>query len=92
MNTLLPAAIIAVAITGYFAWNSYNAPIPQSGLLDQCHRLAGEVRAVHDKGGVVSQAMLSEARGCSVSFGQDWAADNSPRVTQLRAEGAMRVR
>jgi hypothetical protein len=34
---------------------------------------------------------LGAARGCTVAFGQDWAANGGERAAQLRAEGALRV-
>jgi hypothetical protein len=91
MKTIWPAATLAIAITGYFAWsNSATPPAPQL-LIDDCHRLAGEVAAIHSSGGTIPPERLSTARGCAVSFGQNWAADTSSWAQGLRAEGAMRV-
>ncbi len=91
MKTLWPAATLAIAVTGYFAWsNSTTTPAPRL-LIDDCHRLAGEVAAIHGNGGTIPAERLSTARGCAVSFGQNWAADTSSWAQSLRAEGAMRV-
>jgi hypothetical protein len=92
MKTLWPAATLAIAITGYFAWSSFSASEGQSRVhLDDCHRLAGQVQATHESGGTIGHELLVSARGCSVAFGQDWAADSSARAAGLRAEGASLV-
>ena len=91
MKTLWPAATLAIAITGYFAWSSYSAPSATQFSLDDCHRLAGEVSRIHDTGGTIPSSLLGAARGCTVAFGQDWAANGGERAAQLRAEGALRV-
>jgi hypothetical protein len=94
MKTLWPAATLAIAVTAYFAWSSYSASSPDRSQveLDDCHRLAGEVSAIHDNGDVIPDALMSTARGCAVTFGQNWAATGGQRAADLRAEGAMRVR
>lgn len=91
MKTLWPAATLAIVITGYFAWSSYSSPPAMQAGIDDCHRLAGEFRAIHERGGTISSSLLGTARGCSVRFGQDWAADTGKHAVQMRAEGAMRV-
>lgn len=91
MKTLWPAATLAIAVTGYFAWSNSAAPPAPQLLIDDCHRLAGEVSAIHGTGGAVPDALLGTARRCSVSFGQNWAADTSDWARGLRAEGALRV-
>ena len=91
MKTIWPAATLALAVTGYFAWSNASAPPARQVQIDDCHRLAGEVSAIHGSGGTVPTSLLTTARGCTVSFGQNWAADTSPWAQGLRAEGAMRV-
>lgn len=91
MKTLWPAATLAIVITGYFAWSNYSSPSATQASLEDCHRVAGEVAQIHDTGGTIPASLLSAARGCTVSFGQDWAANGGERAAQLRAEGAMRV-
>ena len=91
MRTIWPAATLAIAVTGYFAWSSYSAPTAHQTTLDDCHRLAGQVKALHESGGVISDDLLGEARTCSVSFEQDWAATGGEHAAALRAEGALRV-
>ena len=92
MKTLWPAATLAIAITGYFAWSSYSTSSGQSQFgIDDCHRLAGQVEATHKSGGTIASELLVSARDCSVTFGQNWAADNSAWAEGLRAEGARRV-
>ncbi|MNL34069.1 hypothetical protein D3C87_1560150 [compost metagenome] len=91
MNTLWPAATIALAVTGFFALSNYYSPAVDQPSLDDCHRLAGEVQAIHVNGGTIPVEKLTAARGCAVSFGQNWAAGGGDRAAQLRAEGAMRV-
>ncbi|MHA6300111.1 hypothetical protein [Devosia sp. CAU 1758] len=91
MKTLWPAATLAIAITGYFAWSNYSAPSATPATLDDCHRLAGEASQIHDTGGTIPSTLLGAARGCTVAFGQDWGAQGGERAVQLRAEGAMRV-
>lgn len=91
MKTIWPALALAIIITGYFVWSNSAAPSVSVLLVDDCHRLAGEVSALHNAGGIVSSAHLATARACTVSFGQDWAANGGERAAQLRAEGALRV-
>ena len=92
MKTILPAATLARAVTGYFAWSSQSAPAAQKPQLDECHRMAGEVKAIHEGGGTIPDDLLGNARGCSVTFGQNWAATGGDWAAGLRAEGAARVR
>lgn len=91
MKSIWPAATLAIAVSGYFAWSSVSAPSAPQLQIDDCHRLAGEVSAIHTGGGTVPQTLLTTARGCAVSFGQNWAADASPWAEGLRAEGALRA-
>jgi len=91
MKTIWPAATLAIAVTGYFAWTNSATPPARQILIDDCHRLAGEVGAIHRTGGTIPDTLLTTARRCSVSFGQSWAADTSSWAQELRAEGAMRV-
>lgn len=92
MKTLWPAATLAIAITGYFAWSSYSTPSGQSQFsLDDCHRIAGQVEATHKSRDAIASDLLISARGCAVTFGQNWAADNSAWARSLREEGARRV-
>lgn len=91
MNTLWPAATIALAVTGFFALSNYYSPAVDQTSLDDCHRLAGQVQAIHQGGGTASADLLAAARSCSVTFGRDWAANGGERAAQLRAEGALRV-
>ena len=91
MKTLWPAATLTLAVTGYFAWASMGAsPAPELQIED-CHRLAGQVSAIHTKGGTIPDDLLGTARRCSVTFGQNWAASGGEQAAALRAEGAQRV-
>jgi hypothetical protein len=93
MNTVWIAAILAIGVAGYFAWSSQpTLPPTQKLQIDECHRLAGQVRAIHEGGGAIPADLLATARSCTVSFGQDWAATGGQRAAELRAEGAARVR
>lgn len=91
MNTIWPAATLALAVTGYFAWSSASGPPSTQLQIEDCHRLAGEVSAIHSNRGVITDDKLGVARRCAVSFGQDWAADTSAWAESLRSEGAERV-
>lgn len=91
MKSIWPAATLAILITGYFAWSNYASPAAQQLRIEDCHRLAGEVEAIHRAGGVIPADRLSIARACSISFGQNWAAAGGEDAAQWRAEGAARV-
>ena len=91
MKTIWPAATLAILVTGYFAWSNIAAPIAQQTRIEDCHRLAGEIEAIHRAGGTIPAERLGTARACSISFGQNWAGTGGSQAAQWRAEGAARV-
>ncbi len=91
MKSIWPAATLAILVTGYFAWSNYAAPVVQQTRIEDCHRLAGEVEAIHGAGDTIPADLLASARACSISFGQNWAATGGDSAAQWRAEGAARV-
>lgn len=92
MKTIWPAAALTLVVTGYFAWSSMGAAPKEKLHIDDCHRLADQVHALHGKGAVVSDDLLAVARQCAVTFGQNWAATGVENAVALRAEGAARVK